>query len=153
MNNKIYIVKRPSGSYEDYQEPIEKCFFDKDNANKYIESENKKLPLEQAEKCKFCRFWANNPTIKGKGKPECCDWDKYNTCQNYFKYHDIYPLEIEEHDIEDLHDHDKELVARVLKEVEDTFTQYLPLRNRTGAWFYGRLNEILGRYQKEFEDE
>lgn len=49
-------------------------------------------------------------------------------------------------------DHDKELVARVLKEVEDTFTQYLPLRNRTGAWFYGRLNEILKKYQKEFED-
>lgn len=101
MNNKIYIIKRPSGSYEGYQEPIEKCFFDKDNANKYIESENKKLPLEQAEKCRFCRFWAINPTIKGKEKPECCNWDKYNTCQNYFKYHDIYPLEIEEYDIED----------------------------------------------------
>ena len=54
--------------------------------------------------------------------------------------------------LKSLHDHDKELVARVLKEVEDTFTQYLPLRNRTGAWFYGRLNEILKKYQKEFED-
>lgn len=54
--------------------------------------------------------------------------------------------------LKSLHDHDKELVAKVLKEVEDSFTAYLPLRNRTGAWFYGRLNEILERYQKEFED-
>lgn len=53
----------------------------------------------------------------------------------------------------DLSDRDKELVEKVLKEVEDAFTQYLPLKNRTGAWFYGRLNEILIKYQKEFEDE
>ena len=55
-------------------------------------------------------------------------------------------------DIELIHDHDKELIAKVLKEVEDSFTAYLPLKNRTGAWFYGRLNEILKKYQKEFED-
>ena len=42
---------------------------------------------------------------------------------------------------ETLHDHDKELVAKVLEEVENAFTEYLPLKNRTGAWFYGRLNE------------
>ena len=48
----------------------------------------------------------------------------------------------------DIKDHNRELVAKVLKEVEDSFTAYLPLRNRTGAWFYGRLNEI----KKEFED-
>lgn len=54
--------------------------------------------------------------------------------------------------LKSLHDHDKELIAKVLKEVEDSFTAYLPLRNRTGAWFYGRLNEILKKYQKEFED-
>lgn len=53
---------------------------------------------------------------------------------------------------EEMKQHDKELVAKVLKEVEDSFTAYLPLRNRTGAWFYGRLNEILKKYQKEFED-
>ena len=55
--------------------------------------------------------------------------------------------------LKSLHDHDKELVERVLKEVEDTFTQYLPLRNRTGAWFYGRLNKILEKYKKGFEDD
>ena len=148
MNNKIYIVKRPSGSYEGYQEPIEKCFFDKDNANKYIESENKKLPLEQAEKCKFCRFWANNPTIKGKEKPECCDWDKYNTCQNYFKYHDIYPLDIEEYDIEDLRAHDKELVAKVLKKVKrkvDNISMHTATKER--------LMIMCEEIQQEFKDE
>lgn len=51
-------------------------------------------------------------------------------------------------DIELIHDHDRELVAKVLEEVENAFTEYLPLKNRTGAWFYGRLNEI----KKEFED-
>lgn len=50
---------------------------------------------------------------------------------------------------EQIKDHDKELVEKMLEEVEDSFTAYLPLRNRTGAWFYGRLNEI----KKEFEDE
>lgn len=56
-------------------------------------------------------------------------------------------------DEDEMKQHDKELVARVLKEVEENFTKYLPLKNRTGAWFYGRLNEILKKYQKEFEDE
>ena len=54
--------------------------------------------------------------------------------------------------LKSLHEHDKELVEKVLEEVENTFTEYLPLKNRTGAWFYGRLNEILKKYQKEFED-
>ena len=40
----------------------------------------------------------------------------------------------------------------MLEEVENAFTEYLPLKNRTGAWFYGILNEILKKYQKEFED-
>ena len=114
MKQEIYIIKRPSGSYEDYKEPIEKCFFNKDNANKYVENENKKLPLVQAEKCRLCPFMSYNFASKYKEKPNCCDWDKYQTCQNYFKYFDIYPLEIEEHNIEDLHDHDKELVGKVL---------------------------------------
>ena len=54
--------------------------------------------------------------------------------------------------LKSLHELKKELVAKVLEEVENAFTEYLPLKNRTGAWFYGRLNEILKKYQKEFED-
>ena len=53
--------------------------------------------------------------------------------------------------LQSIKDHDRELVEKVIKEVEENFTKYLPLRNRTGAWFYGRLNEILKKYQKEFE--
>lgn len=49
--------------------------------------------------------------------------------------------------LKSLHEYKKELVAKVLEEVENAFTEYLPLKNRTGAWFYGRLNEI----KKEFE--
>lgn len=60
---------------------------------------------------------------------------------------------LEDCPLKSLHEYKKELVAKVLKEVEDSFTAYLPLKNRTGAWFYGRLNEILKKYQKEFEDE
>ena len=45
-------------------------------------------------------------------------------------------------------DHDRELVEKVIKEVEENFTKYLPLRNRTGAWFYGKLNEILKKISK-----
>ena len=92
---------------------------------------------ELPKSCVGCKYFAEHR--RQCNLELCFQWSeekqKYNDC----------PLK-------SLHDHDKELVARVLKEVEDTFTQYLPLRNRTGAWFYGRLNEILKKYQKEFED-
>lgn len=98
--------------------------------------------------------------------PDCCincicchtEYDGVNYCyawdnEEHWIRDNIYDKgRMEDCPLKSLHDHDKELVARVLKEVEDTFTQYLPLRNRTGAWFYGRLNEILKKYQKEFED-
>ena len=46
-----------------------------------------------------------------------------------------------------LHD----LPKKIVKEVEKNFTEYLPLKYKTGAWFYGKLNEILKKY--EVEDE
>ena len=143
---KVYIIKRPSGSYESYQEPIEKCFFNKNKANKYIESENKKLPLQQAEMCRECSFCWDNETIKDRMKPECCNWDKYKTCQNYFKYSDIYPLEIEEHNIEDLHDHDKELIAKTFKKIRNYFatTTYASIDEQN-------IYEVLDKIQKEYE--
>ena len=111
MNNKIYIVKRPSGSYD---------------TKLYV-----KVNREEIEQYLKNSHSGINAIIDG------------NTNGIHF-----YLMSDK-----DLSDHDKELVEKVLKEVEDSFTAYLPLKNRTGAWFYGRLNEILKKYQKEFEDE
>lgn len=96
---KVYVVKAPQGEYEDYQEPIVKVFLDKANAELYVKEENSKLPLEQAEKCKNCYFKWENPAQKEKIRPTCFNGDEY--CENYFKYHDIQKLFIEEYVVED----------------------------------------------------
>lgn len=41
-----------------------------------------------------------------------------------------------------LHD----LPKKIVEEVEKNFTEYLPLKDKTGAGFYGRLNAILKKY-------
>ena len=46
-----------------------------------------------------------------------------------------------------LHDLPKKIVA----EVEKNFTEYLPLKYKTGAGFYARLNAILKKYGGEDE--
>lgn len=98
---KIYIVKAPQGEYEDYQEPIVKVFLDKKKAQQYVKDENNKLPLEQANKCKECYFMWDNLTQEGKLRPSCFNGDKYNNCQDYFKYYDIQKLFVEEYDVEE----------------------------------------------------
>ena len=99
--NKIYIVKAPQGEYEDYQEPIVKVFLDKKKAEQYVKDENANLPLGQAKKCQNCYFMWENPAQKGKIRPSCFNGDKYNNCLDYFKYHDIQKLFIEEYEVED----------------------------------------------------
>ena len=74
-----------------------------------------------------------------------CQDNENGRCKILEKYTDYVPKDCP---LIDIKDHDKELVAKVLEEVENAFTEYLPLRNRTGAWFYGRLNEIEN-YNKE----
>ena len=96
---KVYIVKAPYGEYESYQEPIDKVFLDKAKALKYIKEENIKKPLEQAKKCTECYFMWDNPGQKGKIRPKCFRGDKYNMCEQYFKYHDIQALFLEEHEV------------------------------------------------------
>lgn len=36
MGQKIYVVKRAEGEYENYYEHIEKAFYEQDNADKYV---------------------------------------------------------------------------------------------------------------------
>ena len=96
---KVYIVKAPYGEYESYQEPIDKVFLDKAKALKYIKEENIKKPLEQAKKCNECYFMWDNPGQRGKTRPSCFRGDKYNMCEEYFKYHDVQALFLEEHEV------------------------------------------------------
>ena len=42
-----------------------------------------------------------------------------------------------------LHD----LPKKIVEEVEKNFTEYLPLKYKTGAGFYSRLNAILKKYE------
>ena len=98
---KIYIVKAPQGEYEDYCEPIVKVFADKAKAEEYVKIENAKLPLEQADKCEEC-LWKWKMAFKHNDeKPKCFNPDKYENCQNYFKYSGISPLFMEEYEVED----------------------------------------------------
>ena len=46
-----------------------------------------------------------------------------------------------------LHD----LPKKIVEEVEKNFTEYLPLKYKTGAGFYSRLNTILKKYGGEDE--
>lgn len=92
---KVYIVKAPQGEYEDYCEPIVKVFANKGKAEEYIKIENAKLPLEQAAKCAEC-LWAR----ENDEKPKCFNPNKYKTCKNYFKYRGIYPLFMEEYELD-----------------------------------------------------
>ena len=98
---KVYVVKAPQGEYEDYREPIDKIFLDKKKAQQYVKEENSKLPLEQAEMCEHCLFKWGNIGQKGKTKPSCFNGDKYNSCEDYFKYHDIQALFIEKYEVEE----------------------------------------------------
>ena len=114
---KVYVVKHPQGAYEDYQEPIVKVFFNEKEAKLYVKEENAKLPLEQAKKCDECYFKWTCVGQKGKKIPSCFNGDKYNCCENYFKYSDIQELFIEKHEIDDIKDHDREKDKRI-KELE-----------------------------------
>ena len=46
-----------------------------------------------------------------------------------------------------LHD----LPKKIVEEIEKNFTEYLPLKDKTGAGFYSRLNAILKKYGGEDE--
>ena len=98
---KVYVVKAPQGEYEDYCEPIIKVFADKGKAEGYIKIENAKLPLEQADKCEECLWKWKMAFEHNDEKPKCFNPDKYGTCQNYFKYSGIYPLFMEEYEVEE----------------------------------------------------
>ena len=98
---KVYVVKAPQGEYEDYQEPIVKVFLDKKKAKQYVKDENAKLPLEQAKKCEDCQWKWKMSFIRNQKKPICYKPDKYETCEDYFKYCDIQELFIEEYEVED----------------------------------------------------
>lgn len=98
---KVYVVKAPQGEYEEYCEPIFKIFFDKAKAEKCIKEENAKLPLEQVDKCNKCLFKWSNQQTEGKQVPSCARMDKYNNCQEYFKFLGIHKLFIEEHEVEE----------------------------------------------------
>ena len=146
---KVYAVKRPSGSFDWYQEPIEKIFFDKDKANNYIKEENSKLPLEQTKKCNHCPFRPDGSThwdIQEKQKPECADLDKYKACKNYYKYWDFQPLFIEEHDIADIKTHDRELVKEVCEKIRNKI-DHVSMHTATKE----RLMLMCKEIQKEYE--
>ena len=44
-----------------------------------------------------------------------------------------------------------ELPKKIVGDIEKNFTEYLPLKYKTGAGFYSRLNAILKKYGGEYE--
>ena len=98
---KVYVVKAPQGEYEDYREPIVKVFKDKGKAEQYIKEENAKLPLGQAKMCNNCHYKWTLSFKPTQPIPKCLKQDKHKMCENYFKYHDIYELFMEEYEVEE----------------------------------------------------
>ena len=50
--------------------------------------------------------------------------------------------------VQQLHD----LPKKIIDEIEKSFTEYLPLKDKTGAGFYGQLNAILKKYGDKNEN-
>lgn len=62
----------------------------------------------------------------------------------------IKELEQENHQLkQQLH----ELPKKIVGDIEKNFTEYLPLKYKTGAGFYSRLNTILKKYGGEDESK
>lgn len=158
---KVYVVKRPQGEYEDYQEPIVKVFLDEKKSKSYVKKENAKLPLKQAKKCNMCCYKWECIGQKGKETPICFKGDKYNYCENYFKYRDIQKLFIEEHEIDDIKTNDRELVKEVCEKIRTmahkvgklVFCEHCYKTNSARAIDEHLLNEILGQIESEFEQK
>ena len=153
---KVYVVKHPEGAYEDYREPIVKVFFNKKEAKSYVKEENAKLPLEQAKKCNECYFKWACVGQKGEKIPSCFNGDKYNCCENYFKYHDIQELFIEEHEIDDIKTHDRELVKKVCEKIEKAVGDevlYFWTPNEEDNYTIFNIDKVLEEIQKDIENE
>ena len=98
---KVYVVTRPQGMDEDYREEIEKVFLDKEKAEKYVEEENTKLPLEQMEKCSQCTWRYKIGCEHKTPKPDCLEEYKYGACPGLIRCQDVYPLDLEEYEVEE----------------------------------------------------
>ena len=77
------------------------CFETEEKAEEYVKIENAKLPLEQADKCEECLWKWKMAFEHNDEKPKCFKLDEYESCQNYFKYSGIYPLFMEEYEVEE----------------------------------------------------
>ena len=70
--------------------------------------------------------------------------------QNLLNQQDKHIKELEKENQQlkqQLHD----LPKKIIDEIEKSFTEYLPLKYKTGAGFYGQLNAILKKYGGEDE--
>lgn len=54
-------------------------------------------------------------------------------------------------EVEELKQQLHDLPKKIVKDIEKNFTEYLPLKYKTGAGFYARLNTILKKYGGEDE--
>ena len=101
LKSVVYIVKRPQGSYEDYREEIEKVFLNKEKAEKYVEEENAKLPLEQRDKCSQCTWRYKIGCEHKLLKPDCLEEYRYGICPGLIRCQDVYPLVVEEYEVKE----------------------------------------------------
>lgn len=81
-----------------------------------------------------------------------------NSCDYYMKRSNDLVCEIGEYkkhirfkgkEITELKQQLHDLPKKIVEEVEKNFTEYLPLKDKTGAGFYGRLNAILKKFGGE----
>ena len=103
-----------------------------------IKEENKQLK-QQLEEYKTYKDWQD--ILCCKSAQEVIDFVMSNYLTEDEKCRTIADLKQQLHD----------LPKKIVREIEKYFTEYLPLKYKTGAWFYGKLNEILKKYGEEDE--
>ena len=121
---KIYIVKAPQGEYEKKIADLEA---------KLAESEKLTERLQQIVDKLRDKEFAGKTLVNAVNSV----------------YEPLYQGKCNE--VEELKQQLHDLPKKIVKDIEKNFTEYLPLKYKTGAGFYARLNTILKKYGGEDE--
>ncbi len=98
--------------------------------------------LKSCKDCPFCMYFDKD--VHGKGKHEIACW--FNGSLGNILYGDqLSPNTCSVFTLEE--DYLEAHTNQIIDKVEAEFTKYLPLRDKTGAGFYAKLNKIRGRYK------
>ena len=120
-----------------------------DNKIKLLERENKQLK-KQVEELKGKRLEFYNDDVRQTQVINGVHFDiEQLLVFSEYVEHEKYISADKDKQINQLKQQLHDLPKKIVGEVEKNFTEYLPLKDKTGAGFYSRLNAILKKYGGE----